>query len=66
MKRHIFLNDIYIMSIIKSFIIVTFAVVKKGVITEVLNFALDQKIAEKLQNVETVKINTLTKIPLFK
>ena len=54
------------MSIIKSFIIVTFAVVRKGVITEVLNFALDQKIAEKLQNVETVKINTLTKIPLFK
>lgn len=49
------------MYIIKTFIIVNFAVVRKKVITQVLNFVLDRKIAGKVQNGEVVKIDTLTK-----
>ena len=49
----------------KTFFVVNFAVVRKSVITQVLNFALDWKIAGKLQNVEVVRVNTLTKKYLF-
>ena len=55
------LGDFWTLSIIRTFIIIDFAVARKSVITQVLNVALDRKIAAKLQNVQVVKHNTLTK-----
>ena len=44
---------------------VNFAVLRKSIITQALNFVFDQKIAGKLQNVEVVKTNTLQNNTFF-
>ena len=44
---------------------VNFAVLRKSIITQALNFVFDQKINGKLQNVEVVKTNTLQNNTFF-
>ena len=49
-----------ILSIIKTFFIVNFPVVRRSIITQILNFALGRKIVQSCKDV-VVKINTFTK-----